>query len=94
MGRKFREGYDTACADETAGRTLQDAIDNYLENVEEHADVGRRMLARLTRSSIIQPPKTHAAWADFLLVSDLLTVLHRGVAVLEARLDICAPRRC
>ena len=74
------------------GRTTQDAIYVYLENIEEHADTGRKMLVRLMRSSIVQPLKAHAAWADFLVVSDMLIVLHRGVAVLEARLDICAPQ--
>lgn len=90
-GRKFREGYDLACADETTGRSSQDAIDMFLERVEEHVEVGRKMLARLMNSSIVQPPETHEAWGDFLLVNDLLTVLHRGIAVLEVRLDICAP---
>lgn len=90
-GRKFREGYDLACADETTGRSSQDAIDQFLEKVEDHAEVGREMLVRLTESSIVRPPATHEAWADFLLVNDLLAIVHRGIAVLEARLDICAP---
>lgn len=75
-GRKFREGYDTACADETSERMTQDAIDTYLERVEEHVDVGRKMLACLTSSSIVQPPEAHEAWGDFLVVGDILTVLH------------------
>lgn len=90
-GKKFREGYDLACADETTGRSTQDAIDGFLEKVEDHIEVGRELLVRLMDSSIIRPPETHKAWADFLLANDLLAVLHRGVAVLEARLDICAP---
>lgn len=90
-GRKFREGYDLACADETTGRSTQDAIDVYLEMVNDHADVGRKLLARLMNSSVVRPPRTHEAWGDYLVVSDVLAVIHRGVAVLEARLDICAP---
>lgn len=90
-GKKFREGYDMACTDDTIGRGPQDTIDVYLETVEEHTEVGRKMLAHLMRSSIVWPPETHEVWGDFLLVNDLLGVLHRGIAVLEVRLDICAP---
>lgn len=90
-GRRFREGYDRACADVTAGRTTQEAIDKYMEQVEAHADIGRMMLARLLGSSIIKPPTTHEEWGDILIVSDVLGLLHRGVAILEARLEIFAP---
>ncbi|KAF7984936.1 hypothetical protein HWV62_9853 [Athelia sp. TMB] len=90
-GRKFREGYDTALRDESTGRNTQDAVDAFLDTVEDHVEVGRKLLARLLSSSIVQPPKSHDAWADFLVVSDIMTVLHRGIAVLEARLDIWAP---
>lgn len=58
---KFREGWDRACVDTSAG-TVQEAIDVFLEAVEIHAEAGRKILVWLMGTSVVEPPATHEAW--------------------------------
>jgi hypothetical protein len=88
--RVFREQYDEACLDTTT-KTTQDAIDTFLGQVEEHVKVGKSILAGLEGCAAVKVHQSQLAEADWLLAGDLMRTLHRGVAVLEARLEIHAP---
>jgi hypothetical protein len=74
------------------GKNTVQAVDEFLESVERHADRGRDILKRLRESPVVSPPPSHEAWGDFLAAGDLMETLYRGIAILEARLDIFAPR--
>jgi hypothetical protein len=87
--RKFREGYGIACQ---ADGNTQTAVDLFLASVHEQVNIGRRILGELNSSPIIRPPVSSDAWADWLLAGDMLGILHQGIAVLQAHLDILAPR--
>jgi hypothetical protein len=89
--RVFQEHYDAACQG-NAGRSTQEEVDAFLETVERHVDTGRLILKRLRESPVISPPPSHEAWGDFLGAGDLMETLYRGIAILEVRLDIFAPR--
>lgn len=60
----------------TIGRSTQDAIDVFFERAEEHVEVARRMLVDLWELFVIQPPETHKACGESLLVNNLLVVVH------------------
>lgn len=85
-GRQFRAAYGTVRASQDA-----QAVDRFLENVSCHVRTGKAILAEFMNSSVIEPPANHSVRGDFLLAGDLLGILHRGIAILEARLDIVAP---
>jgi hypothetical protein len=87
--QKFREGYDLACQ---AGGNTQEDVDQFLATVQEHVDIGRGILGKLGESPIIRPQSSMDAWADWLIAGDMLGTLHQGIAILEAHLDILAPR--
>lgn len=87
--QKFREGYDLACQE---GGNTQEHVDQFLGTVQEHVDIGRGILAKLGESPIIRPQSSMDAWADWLIAGDMLGTLHQGIAILEAHLDILAPR--
>jgi hypothetical protein len=89
--RIFREQFDEACID-TAAATTQDAIDKFLRAVEEHVRNGRAVLNFLASSPAIAPPQSPEAKADWLFAHDMMATVHRGVAMLEARLEDHAPR--
>lgn len=89
--RVFQEYYEAACQ-RNAGRSTQEGVDGFLETVERHVDNGRSILKRLRESPIVSPPPLHEAWGDFLGAGDLMETLYRGIAILEVRLDIFAPR--
>lgn len=89
--RIFQEQYDAACERQTA-RTTQEEVDEFLKGVEAHVQNGKNILLTLTSSPVICPPRSHEAWGDFLAAGELMTILHRGIALLEVRLDILAPR--
>jgi hypothetical protein len=55
-------------------------------------NIGRQILDKLCESAIIRPPPSMDAWADWLIAGDMLGTLYQGIAVLEAHLDIIAPR--
>ena len=88
--RVFQEHYDAACQRSTGGSTQE--VDTFLESVERHVDVGRSILNKLRASDVIFPPSSHEAWGDFLAAGDFMETLYRGIALLEVRLDIFAPR--
>jgi hypothetical protein len=88
--RVFREQYDEACVNTTAP-TTQAAIDIFLGQVGEHVRVGKDIIVGLERFAAFEHPQVQSATADGLLVGDMLRTLHRGVAVLEARLELYAP---
>lgn len=69
----------------------QAAVDAFLQRVISHVEVGKAILSGLIKSPVVQPPPSHEAWGDFLLVGDMLTTLYQGIAVLEVRLEIHAP---
>ena len=85
--KKFQECYDTAC--QTDGNT-QDEVDQFLASMQEHINIGRRILEELSKSPIIHPQASTDAWADWLIAGNLLGTLHRGIAILKAHLDIIA----
>lgn len=87
--QKFRQSYDIAC--QVGGNTQED-IDQFLQSVQEHVDIGRGILEKLCESPIIRPQPSMDAWADWLIAGDMLGTLHQGIAILEAHLDILAPR--
>jgi len=86
--KKFRECYDIAC--QTDGDT-QEEVDRFIASVQEHVNIGRQILEELCESPIIRPQASAEAWGDWLLVGDMLGMLHQGIAILEAHLDILAP---
>lgn len=86
---KFCQGYDIACQ---AGGNTQEDVDRFLGTVQEHVDIGRGILGKLGESPIIRPRPSMDAWADWLIAGDMLGTLHQGIAILEAHLDILAPR--
>jgi hypothetical protein len=87
----FQEHYDAAC-ERITNRTTQEEVDEFLQRVERHAEIGRSILRKLRGSPIVSPPPSHEAWGDFLAAGDLMETLYRGIAILEVRLDIFAPR--
>jgi hypothetical protein len=89
--RIFQEQYDAACERHTE-RTTQEEVDAFLEGVERHVNFGRLILRQLRESPVVSPPPSHEAWGDFLAAGDLMETLYRGIAILEVRLDIFAPR--
>ena len=87
--QKFRQSYDLACQ---VGGDTQEDIDQFLQSVQEHVDIGRGILEKLCESPIICPQPSMDAWTDWLIARDMLGTLHQGIAILEAHLDISAPR--
>jgi len=87
--QKFREGYDLACMAE--GNT-QEEVDQFLGKVQEHVDIGQGILYRLRESPVIRPQPSTDAWGDWLIAGDMLGTLYQGISILEAHLDILAPR--
>ena len=88
--RVFRDKYDEACCD-TAAPSTQTAIDVFLGQVEEHVRVGKSILAGIEKCSLVRLPLSQSIEGDRLLAGDLMATLHRGIAILEARLEIHAP---
>jgi hypothetical protein len=88
--RVFQEQYDEACTNTTAS-TTQAAINIFLGQVGEHVRVGKDIIVRLESFMMVKFPQSQYAEGDCLLAGDLLRTLHRGVAVLEVRLEIHAP---
>ena len=88
--RIFRELYDEACLD-TSSRTTQESIDVFLRQVGEHVRNGKEILSGLERCAVVSLPRAQCAEGDRLLAGDLMRTLHRGVALLEARLELHAP---
>jgi hypothetical protein len=82
--RVFREKYDEACCDTTTS-TTQVAIDIFLGQVGAHVQMGKRILTSLEECLLARQE------GDLLLARDTMTTLHRGIAILEARLEILAP---
>ncbi|KAF7984572.1 hypothetical protein HWV62_13789 [Athelia sp. TMB] len=87
----FQKGYDAACA-KVGGGTTQEEVDKFLGSVTEHVRAGKLIIQDLKSSPIARPPASHDAWGDYLTAGDLLWKLCHGVATLEVRLDILAPR--
>jgi hypothetical protein len=87
--QKFREGYDQACL--TEGNT-QEGVDQFFGEVQKHIDIGQGILYRLRGFPIIRPQASTDAWGDWLIAGDMLGTLYQGISVLEAHLDILAPR--
>lgn len=85
--RVFREKYDEACCD-TSASTTQVAIDVFLGQVGEHVKIGKSILAGI---ALVQLPLSKSMEGDRLLAGDMMATLHRGIAILEARLEIHAP---
>lgn len=89
--RIFREKYDEACCDTVAVST-QVAIDTFLGKVVQHIDNGKQILKGFEQCNLVRNPLTKSQVdGDFLLAGDILTTLHRGIALLEARLELLAP---
>ena len=88
--RVFREQYDEACINTTAP-TTQVAINVFLGQVEEHVRVGKDIIAGLEGCTAVKLTHSQSAEGDRLLAGDLMRTLHRGVALLEARLELHAP---
>jgi hypothetical protein len=86
----FREQYNEACLD-TDAPTTQTAIDNFLQQVEEHVRIGKDILGGLEKCAVVKLPRTQCDEGDRLLAGDLMRTLHRSVALLEARLELHAP---
>ena len=86
----FREQYDAACINTTAP-TTHIAIDTFLGQVAEHVRVSKDIIAGLESCMTVRLSQSLNAEGDRLLAGDLMRTLHRGVAVLEARLEIHAP---
>jgi hypothetical protein len=82
--RVFREKYDEACCDTTTS-TTQVAIDIFLGQVGAHVQMGKSILTGLEECSLARQE------GDQLLARDIMTTLHRGIAILEARLELLAP---
>ncbi|KAF7975686.1 hypothetical protein HWV62_8795 [Athelia sp. TMB] len=87
----FQKGYDVACTKVGEG-TTQEEVDKYLGSVAQHIRAGKLIIQELKSSPITRPPAHHDAWGDYLSAGDLLWKLCHGVATLEVRLDILAPR--
>jgi hypothetical protein len=87
----FQQHYDIARRSDTDSST-QEEVDAFLGSVQRHIDLGRSILKKLRESPVISPPPSHEAWGDFLTAGDLLETLYHGIAILEVRLDIFAPR--
>lgn len=88
--RIFREKYDEACCDTTASST-QAAIDLLLRQVGDHVRIGKSILAGIQECSLVKLPLSQSVEGDRLLAGDIVATLHRGIAILEARLEIHAP---
>jgi hypothetical protein len=88
--RIFREKYDKACCD-TSALTTQMAIDVFLAQVGEHVRIGKAIVAGIQECSLVKLPMSQSIEGDRLLAGDMLVTLHRGIAILEARLEIHAP---
>lgn len=88
--RAFRDGYDKACMD-TDAPTTQVAIDIFLGQVQEHVRIGKDIIGGLERCAALRFTPFESIKADQLLAGDLMRMLHRGVALLEARLELYAP---
>lgn len=88
--RIFRTQYDEACLD-TSFENTQMAVDNFLHKVRNHVDYRKSLLDRLGPATMVQKQWSREGAADWLLSDDIMSTLHRGIAVLEARLDIYAP---
>jgi hypothetical protein len=87
--QKFRDSYDIACQ---AGGNTQEEEDQFLRTVQEHVNIGWGILGKLGESPIIRPQPSMDTWADWLIAGNMLGTLHQGIAILEAHLDILAPR--
>jgi hypothetical protein len=88
--RIFREQYDEACIN-TDARSTQASIDLFLQQVGEHVRVGKDIIVGLEGCSAVTLSRSQVAEGDRLLAGDLMRTLHRGVALLEARLELHAP---
>jgi hypothetical protein len=85
--RVFREKYDEACCATTTS-TTQAGVDIFLGQVGEHVRIGKSILAGVEDCYL---PLCQSLKADRLLLRDITATLHRGIAILEARLEILAP---
>jgi hypothetical protein len=68
------------------------AVEEFLQGVDRHVRTGRAILKELVGSPIVCPPLSHEGYADWLVAGQVLSTLYEGIAVLEVRLDIFAPR--
>jgi len=59
-------------------------VDRFIASVQEHVNIGRQILEELCESPIIRPQALAEAWADWLIVGDMLGMLHQGITILEA----------
>lgn len=88
--RVFGEKYDEACCD-TVAQSTQAAINEFLKGVIEHVRIGKSILKGIEGCQVVVYPFSTDDKGDRLLASDLMVTLHRGIAILEARLEIHAP---
>lgn len=77
---------------ESGEQNTQDVIDEYLAGVQEHVRNGKKILELLDMAPILCIPKSESEMGNRLFVGDVLATVHRGVAILEALLDIHAPQ--
>lgn len=89
-GRVFRKHYDEACCD-TTSQSTQDSIDVFLRGVMDHVKMGRSILKSIEDCQVVRDPLVGGDAGDRLLAGDVISTLHRGIAILEARLEIHAP---
>jgi hypothetical protein len=76
---------------DTDAPTTQVAIDIFLGQVQEHVRIGKDIIGGLERCAALRFTPFESIKADQLLAGDLMRMLHRGVALLEARLELYAP---
>ena len=86
----FRERYEEACLN-TSFKNTQMSINSFLGQVKNHVDYGKSLLDCLGPTNNTQGQWSQVGAADWLLTNDIMSTLHCGVVILEARLDIHAP---
>jgi hypothetical protein len=83
--RKFKQIYDEAA------ERGDDAVAEFLGDVNTHVDWGRYILLQLRKVSFGRLPQEggYVAYVDLWNQSyELMACLHEGIAILEVRLDI------
>jgi hypothetical protein len=70
---------------------MQAAIDIFLRQVGNHVRIRKDIIVELESCTAVNLSQSQSVEGDRLLAGDLMRMLHCGVTILEARLEIHAP---
>ncbi|KII92989.1 hypothetical protein PLICRDRAFT_26388 [Plicaturopsis crispa FD-325 SS-3] len=89
----FQEGYSAAVREDMAAGGTGRVVEEFIQGIAGHADKGHEILQHLLSSAYAGPAASVGIYIDmWLQASEMMATLHHGIAVLEVRLDIFAPR--